>query len=1105
MVYSSNAFLNAKQQKVNAQYIMDYLLKAGWTPNAVAGVLGNIQTESTLNPGIWQNLRSNNLNGGYGLVQWTPATKYINWAKNKGLDYTKIDTNLERILYEVKKNIQWSNPKMTFKQFTQSKASPYDLGMLFLKHYERPKDMNQPVRGRQAEQWFKILNTSIPKPEPTPTPSPTPIPTPILLPDPVPEYTSGPAKPVNEAEMKLFSYEQNVLTINDEFRLFPHSCEEKEVLNAERTLELTAIENESNKSAFDALENEAKIQLGNEEYIIKEKKGYMIGKTPAKKVYALHVFFCDLVESREDDELSGSLALSDLLSYTFNDSGWEYKLFGENPKKRKEGFGNNSKLSLFNDILKDFDLEYQIDTRNRTILVYPRIGALIDHIFRYNRNIKTFSITEDTRDLKTAINGYGAGTLKMTYISPAAKIFGVRWQEPVRDERFTIQDNLLEEMKIRLVDEPVFSVETEVTQIDEEYRPSLGDSVLTVHEPLKVDIDTRITEITRFPFDKNKIEKVVLSNVIPSKIGNIYTELNLVKKTNADLLKQYKKVEEKVEENSKDLLLAKVNLENMNGILNVNLSDYGAHAKGDDDTKGFVKLEEKLTNRIIDLKGKTYNVSKPMTGNYYVNGSFAMKNAKGEEKIFPSPYTIPRQTDSNVYVGDTAGTATPMDQAMSDSRGGYANTAVGAQALINNRASRNSAFGYQALRLAKENGYNTAFGDCALEFTGGYLASYPLGDRPFGTPMTQEPKVLPPQPDPPKENAGTRNTAFGSYSLRHNENGVGNVAVGRNAAHSNIDGDYNTAVGTNALSGSWQTGIHEERHHGSFNVALGYRAAFYTNNDYNHALGDRALYFNDSGRFNVALGNSALMNTIHAGRNVGIGSSAARDMTDGNDNVAIGTEVMRWMQIGKSCTAIGDFALSYDTLGEPLLEAEHCVGLGKQTRVSGDRQLQLGTTDITSYAFGAVQNRSDQRDKADITDVSLGLDFIMKLRPVDYKWDYRDDYIEIIDTTDEEGLTQSEVIKLPKDGSKKRLRNHHGFIAQEVKQVIDETGKDFGGFQDHSINGGNDVLSIGYEEFIAPLTKAVQEIKKEKDQEISELKREIQELKDMVSALVNNQ
>ena len=65
------------------------------------------------------------------------------------------------------------------------------------------------------------------------------------------------------------------------------------------------------------------------------------------------------------------------------------------------------------------------------------------------------------------------------------------------------------------------------------------------------------------------------------------------------------------------------------------------------------------------------------------------------------------------------------------------------------------------------------------------------------------------------------------------------------------------------------------------------------------------------------------------------------------------------------------------------------------------------------------------------------------------------------------------------DGSKKRSRYHHGLIAQEVKAVLDAKKIDFGGFQDHKIAGGDDVLSIGYDELIAPMIKAIQELSAE--------------------------
>jgi hypothetical protein len=69
--------------------------------------------------------------------------------------------------------------------------------------------------------------------------------------------------------------------------------------------------------------------------------------------------------------------------------------------------------------------------------------------------------------------------------------------------------------------------------------------------------------------------------------------------------------------------------------------------------------------------------------------------------------------------------------------------------------------------------------------------------------------------------------------------------------------------------------------------------------------------------------------------------------------------------------------------------------------------------------------------------------------------------------------------KITHDGSKKRRRFHHGLIAQEVAEVIAQTGIDFGGYQDHTLYGGDDTLSLGHEEFIAPLIKAVQELAEE--------------------------
>lgn len=161
--YSGNYYLTLEQMKVNALYIRNYL-GSTWTLNAIAALCGNMQSESTINPGIWESLIEGNLEGGYGLVQWTPASKYINWAVGQSLTPANMPSNLKRIEYEVVNNLQWgydskgNPPPFTFLEFTQSTLSPYDLAIYFLRHYERPAVYDQPHRGTQANSWYEFFS-----------------------------------------------------------------------------------------------------------------------------------------------------------------------------------------------------------------------------------------------------------------------------------------------------------------------------------------------------------------------------------------------------------------------------------------------------------------------------------------------------------------------------------------------------------------------------------------------------------------------------------------------------------------------------------------------------------------------------------------------------------------------------------------------------------------------------------------------------------------------------------------------------------------------------------------------------------------------------------
>jgi hypothetical protein len=303
-----------------------------------------------------------------------------------------------------------------------------------------------------------------------------------------------------------------------------------------------------------------------------------------------------------------------------------------------------------------------------------------------------------------------------------------------------------------------------------------------------------------------------------------------------------------------------------------------------------------------------------------------------------------------------------------------------------------------------------------------------------------------------------------------------NIFIGLNTAlnpqknTNTYDGSYNLGIGYSSLR-ALSTGFN--------NVGIGSNSLLQnTTGAYNSAIGADSLRANVSGNLNTAVGKGALQLSTGDG-NIAIGVEAANANTSGNFNTTIGVWALYTNTTGSYNTAVGSGCLRYKTDGTNNTSFSNCSGIGNDARVSASNQVQLGGSGTTTYAYGAVQDRSDARDKADIRDTILGLNFICALRPVDFKWDMRDDYFDKKIQIDDKGIEQTILTPSKKDGSRKRNRYHHGLIAQEMKQSLDNLGIDFGGYQNHALNGGADVLSIGYTELIAPLIKAVQELSEE--------------------------
>ena len=154
--------LDSEEIHINARYIWQYFYNKGWTLNAVAGMLGNMQTESHINPGIWQDTREG-IGPAFGLVQWDPFTKYTNWCEKRDLDPADMDSALLRIEWELENGQQYystSEYPLSFREFTKSSLPAEELGKAFILNYERPLDQSQSAqntRGRQAKYWYEYL------------------------------------------------------------------------------------------------------------------------------------------------------------------------------------------------------------------------------------------------------------------------------------------------------------------------------------------------------------------------------------------------------------------------------------------------------------------------------------------------------------------------------------------------------------------------------------------------------------------------------------------------------------------------------------------------------------------------------------------------------------------------------------------------------------------------------------------------------------------------------------------------------------------------------------------------------------------------------------
>jgi hypothetical protein len=208
-----------------------------------------------------------------------------------------------------------------------------------------------------------------------------------------------------------------------------------------------------------------------------------------------------------------------------------------------------------------------------------------------------------------------------------------------------------------------------------------------------------------------------------------------------------------------------------------------------------------------------------------------------------------------------------------------------------------------------------------------------------------------------------------------------------------------------------------------------------------------------SSQYNTAIGFGALQTaaplSFAASYNTAIGYSAGGSITTGgNCNTVLGYAA-GGITTGDNNTVLGAATGATLTTGSN----NTVIGSGASTAAAGtNNSVTLGNTSITVIrgAVTTITSTSDARDKTDIIDLPIGLEFVNDLRPVKFTWEQRDP-------------------NPVKDGT-----SEAGFLAQEVQDV--QTLHDADEYLGLIYDENPEKLELSPGKLIPVLVKAIQEL-----------------------------
>lgn len=300
--------------------------------------------------------------------------------------------------------------------------------------------------------------------------------------------------------------------------------------------------------AHKELKEEAVVTIDGYDFRIKQ----INESTYTKQISAVSTFF-DLGGVYKSKIYGGTRTIKQFLTWTLSGTDWTYEYVGTDPYILIPNYGTDNALKLIQGLCEVAKIEYKIMPNNHLIFK-EKIGSNNNAQYRYGHNIKALEKTVDTTNLKTRIEGIGHQGLSVTYTSPYAKQFGIIEAEPIIQEEFTNEKELLNHIKSQINDEPLLSIKLDAIELTNK---ELGEEVWLIYEPLEIELQSRVLKVIKtIKRGQLVVDSVVIGNHKPK------TSTDLLAKQRVEIDKNKKITMSYIEQTNDRIRLA---VEEING------------------------------------------------------------------------------------------------------------------------------------------------------------------------------------------------------------------------------------------------------------------------------------------------------------------------------------------------------------------------------------------------------------------------------------------------------------------------------------------------------------------------------------------------------------